>query len=82
MIRIDTVRGQLTELVRAHPFHPFIIGLENGDRITVEHPENVAFDSKENGLNRLFIIAERLVHNTTLSAVSNISELDRGQAAA
>lgn len=27
--------------VRAHPFRPFLIELDNGERIPVEHPENI-----------------------------------------
>ena len=68
--------------MRARPFHPFEFGLEHGDRITVEHPESVVFESQENGLNRLFVIAKRLVHHTTLTAVTNLTELNRGLSAA
>lgn len=81
MVKTDTVRTQLTELVRAHPFNPFLVCLDNGREITIEHPENCAFDSNNGGLNRLFIISNSLVHHSTLSSVSNIVELDRGQTA-
>ena len=82
MVKQNTVRTQLVELVRSTPFHPFVICLENGDQITVEHPENCAFDLNEGGLDRLFVISKRLVHHSTLSAVANLAELDRGQSAA
>ncbi len=43
MTRVDEVRAQLQRLVRAAPFRPFIIKLENGEQVPVEHPENIAF---------------------------------------
>jgi hypothetical protein len=44
MPRAESIRAQVYHLVRAAPFHPFALLMENGDRIVVEHPENIAFD--------------------------------------
>jgi hypothetical protein len=30
------------EVIRAAPFHPFIVCLANGERIEVRHPESIA----------------------------------------
>ena len=35
---------ELTDLVRAVPFRPFTIGLADGSRYTIEHPEWIAFN--------------------------------------
>jgi hypothetical protein len=56
------------------------LNTENGDRIIVEHPENVAFDPQKDGRDRLIILSGNLVHSSTLSAVTSISEIDRGEA--
>lgn len=82
MVRVDSIRSQLKAIVRKSPFEPFSVNFENGDRVIVEHPENIAFDSSENGINDLQIISKRLVHYATLSAVTSIAKLDQGEAAA
>ena len=76
MTRTDTNREQLTELVRATPFQSFALSLENGDRIVIEHPENIAFDSTANGRERLFVITTKLLVHSTLSAVTSVAQLD------
>jgi hypothetical protein len=37
-------RAQIISLLNRRPFRPFVISLDNGDRLTVEHPETVAYD--------------------------------------
>jgi hypothetical protein len=34
---------ELQDLVRAAPFRPFTLGLADGSRFTIEHPEWIAF---------------------------------------
>ena len=82
MTRLLTMRDELRNIVRSVPFHPFAIVLENGDRIIVEHPENVAFDPSDNGRDRLHIISNQLVHYGTISSITSLVVLDRGQVAA
>jgi hypothetical protein len=43
MNRVETFHSQVQKLVRAVPFRPFVLVLENGERVLVEHPENIAF---------------------------------------
>lgn len=43
-MRADTVRSEVIGMVRGAPFRPFILSMENGDRVTVDHPENIAFE--------------------------------------
>lgn len=47
--RADSMREDVLKLVRRSPFKPFVINMDNGDRILVEHPENIAFDLGGNG---------------------------------
>ena len=78
MTRTDSTRADLIELRRRTPFTPFAINFENGDRAVVDHPENVAFDPTENGRDRLFIVSNKLVYYSSLSAVTSLAELDTG----
>ena len=43
-MRTAAVRSEIQRLIRQAPLRPFVLNLENGDRITIEHPENIAFD--------------------------------------
>src|SRR4051812_15860121 len=43
MRRVEEVRIQLKNLLDTVPFRPFIIRLENGEQVRVEHPENIAY---------------------------------------
>ena len=73
------VRAELRSLRRAIPFEPFIITLGGGERVVVRHPENVAYDPKEDGSARLYIISGKLGVFTNLDAVTALTRLDRGQ---
>jgi hypothetical protein len=79
MTRVNTTRADLRAHVRRTPFQPFALSLENGDRVIIEHPENVAFNPKENTSERVAIVSGNLAHYTTLSAITAISLLDQGE---
>lgn len=80
MTRVDSIRTQIQNLVRSAPFHPFAMSLENGDRIVIEHPENIAFDPSERGADFFSVVSDRLQSFSTFSAVTSVARLDRGQA--
>ncbi len=44
MKRVDSIRNEVRRLIRAVPFRRFLLNLEKGDRVVIEHPENIAFD--------------------------------------
>lgn len=73
--RAEVIRERLRELVRTVPFESFVITLENGDHMNVEHPENIAFDPGENGNSRstyLAVMAGEATYWGHLDAVSGI----------
>ncbi len=84
MPRTAAVREQVTEFVHARPFQPFVMIMENGQKLLVEHPECVAYDPTlqegARGWDKLAVISEGLVVFCTFSAVTTINTLDRGQA--
>jgi hypothetical protein len=82
MTRVDITRSQIQQLLRDVPFRPFALSLENGDRIVIEHPENIAFDPTANGRQDIYIITNRLRLFTTFEAVSSVALLDHGEPAA
>ena len=43
MTRAEAQRQAVTDLVRAVPFRAFIISLDDGAQVRIDHPENIAF---------------------------------------
>lgn len=84
MPRIEVIRAEVQRLLRAAPFLPFALVLENGDRVIIEHPENIAFDppsSEAAGSEDFYVISNKLRLFSTFSAVTSIALLDRGELA-
>lgn len=82
MPRVDSIRTQVLRLIRATPFKPFAIVLENGEQIIIEHPENIAFDPTDAGKEDFYVISRRLQTFSTFSAVTSVSKLDSADSAA
>jgi len=81
-MRTEVARAEVHRMVRQVPFRPFVMTLENGDRISIDHPENIAFDPGTNGSGgseHFYVISNRLSFFGTFSAVTSMALLDRGQ---
>jgi len=54
--------------------------LENGDRVTIEHPENIAFDPGDNGPDTgssdFYVISSNLRSYSTFEAVTHVAPAD------
>lgn len=60
------------------PFRPFVLLMENGDRVVIEHPENIAFDPEVGGPADFYVISGRLRLFSTFAAVTGVTLLDAG----
>ncbi len=80
MPRGGAIRAEVQRLLRAVPFRPFAVSLENGDRVIIGHPVNIAFDPGT-GSEDFYVIANQLRLFGTFSAVTSVSLLDRGDLA-
>jgi hypothetical protein len=82
MPRVEAVRAEVQRLLHTVPFRPFALTLENGDRVVIEHPENIAFDPASaegtGGSEEFYVIANRLRLFSTFSAVTSVGLLDQG----
>jgi len=82
-MRATAVRAESERLLRQAPFHPFLITLEDGTRVPIEHPENIAFEpggeDPENGSPDFYVIARRLRLFSTFEAVSSVALLDTSE---
>lgn len=83
MPRVEVVRSEVQRLLHAVPFRPFALTLENGDRVIIEHPENIAFDPATaegtGGSEEFYVIANKLRLFSTFGAVTSVALVDRGE---
>ena len=79
-MRTIAIRQEIQRLLRGVPFRPFLLTLENGDRVPIEHPENIAFDPVANGDDQrsfeFYVISGRLRVFSTFEAVSSVTLLN------
>ena len=79
---VASSRVEIRRLLRVVPFRPFAIGLENGDRIVIEHPENIASDPADNGSpgsSDFYVISGGLRLFSTFEAVTSVALVDEGR---
>jgi hypothetical protein len=83
MPRVESLRSEILKLMRAKPFRPFALLLENGERVMIGHPENIAFEpgSPEGvgGSEEFYVISGGIRMFSTFGAITSIAMLDRGQ---
>lgn len=80
-MRGDIIREQVHRLVRSQPFKPFVLYLENGQQVPIDHPENIAFDPDDGSEFKMKFTAVsrgRFVWGT-FDAVSIVGEVDTGR---
>ena len=81
--RMQVIRDEVWQMVRANPFHPFFLLLKNGERVLVAHPENIAFNAgNEDGAGGspfFYVIGDKLRTAGTFDAATNIVTLDRAE---
>lgn len=81
-MRVETIRAEVIRMTRQQPFRPFEINIENGDRLVIEHPENIAFNpnpEQKKFPNRFHVLNGDFVYVSTFDAVSSVAAIDSGQ---
>ena len=79
--RTELVRNEVIRLLRQAPFRPFALNLETGDRVIIEHPENIAFDPGNGtapGSQDFYVISQRLRVFGTFDTVTSVALVDTG----
>jgi hypothetical protein len=80
MPRVNVVRSEVQRLLRAAPFHPFAVSLEDGTRVVIEHPENIAFNPASEqgtgGSEDFYVLSNRLRLYSTFRAVTSVALID------
>lgn len=85
MPRVEVIRAEIQRLLHSVPFRPFVLAMENGERVVIEHPENIAFDPASTegtgGSDEFYVISNRLRLFSTFAAITGVALLDRGELA-
>ncbi|MBI3821777.1 MAG: hypothetical protein HY289_03750 [Planctomycetes bacterium] len=83
MARVDSIRSEVLTLMHARLFRPFALLMENGERVTIGHPENIAFEpGSPEGIGAsedFYVISSGLRMFSTFGSVTAIARLDQGQ---
>ena len=74
-MRLEPIRNQVARMVRQVPFRPFVLSLENGDRITIGHSENIAFDPDGESMD-FYVITDCIRFFGTFDAVTSVATAD------
>jgi hypothetical protein len=83
MPRTEVIRSEVQRLLRAAPFRRFALRIENGDRVVIDHPENIAFDpgsgNGAGGSEEFYVISNNLRLFSTFRAVTSVGLVDHGE---
>ena len=77
------MRTTVQRLLREVPFRPFVITLENRQRLVIEHPENIAFrpdDNGRRGSREFYVLSGNAWVHSTFDAVASITENEQVEA--
>ena len=74
-MRADAIRNDVVRMLRQVPFRPFVLSMENGDQVTIGHPENIAFDPEGESPD-FYVISGRIRLFGTFAAVSSVAIAD------
>jgi len=72
---LDAIRAEVVRMVHEAPFRPFVLSMENGDRVTIGHPENIAFEPEGESPD-FYVISGRIRLSDTFEAVSSVATAD------
>ncbi|MEX2176585.1 MAG: hypothetical protein WD872_19625 [Pirellulaceae bacterium] len=75
-MRAAAVRAKIEHLINVVPFRPFVLSLENGQTVSIEHPENIAFEPGDDGSQDFYVLTKGLHLYSSFSAVTSIALLD------
>ena len=74
-MRAESVRSEVIRMVRIAPFQPFVLSMENGDRVTIGHPENIAFDPDGDSPD-FYVISGQIRLFGTFAAITSVATAD------
>jgi hypothetical protein len=78
-MKTEIARTEIQRLLRDIPFRRFVLNMANGDRVQIDHPENIAFQPAVNGLHgseEFIVLLKRFRLYSRFDAVSSVIPLD------
>ena len=78
-MRTVVIRSEIERLIHQAPFQPFVLNIENGDRVTIEHAENIAFDpgaGNRDGSQDFYVLTRGIRLHAAFDAVTSVALQD------
>lgn len=75
MSRGEHVKLQVEDLLRQFPYRPFVLTFENGERVVIEHPENIATSPDEEAID-FYVRTGQVRLYSTFAAITFIGVAD------
>jgi hypothetical protein len=72
-MRNKEIKTEVLRLLHEVPFRPFVMTLENRQRVEIGHPENIAFDPEPNGATDFYAFSGATRLFSTFEAVTSVS---------
>lgn len=70
-------RIEVLRMIHANPYQKFILSMIGGERIIIEHPENIAFDPTPEGRADFYVLGGQVRYFGTFEGSSGIATLDQ-----
>lgn len=70
-MQVELIRSELQRLLRQVPFRPFVLTMFGGERVLIEHPENIAFDPKPGSTTDFYVLSGSVRLFGTFESVSS-----------
>ena len=74
-MRAGAIRNEVLRMLHQAPFRSFVLSMENGDRVTIGHPENIAFDPEGESPD-FYVISGAIRLFGTFDAVTSVATAD------
>jgi hypothetical protein len=74
-MRSESIRTEVSRMVRQAPFQTFVLNLENGDRVAIGHPENIAFVPEGKSMD-FYVVTDSIRFFGTFDAVTSVATAD------
>ena len=74
-MRAESIRSEVARMVHRAPFRAFTLSMEDGDRIPIGHPENIAFEPGGESFD-FYVISGPVRYFGTFEAVSGVATAD------
>jgi hypothetical protein len=72
------MQPEIVRVLKAVPFHPFVIIMDSGERVVIRHLENIAYDPERETAN-CYALSDGIMHILPWEKIAHVALADTGQ---